>query len=278
MLLKDIVSWLWADTFRQKDKEMQEHPVPYNKAVFTRRNIATGILSTIAFLVACGYFIFALIFNGGIDGLISNLKPEPNPNSSAMNAKREAATAAIYQSFDELQSILDYDYYETATHDHCSRGSSSWKRSDGYAYRCSLRITKFYGFNGDFRQEMINFEQKIRGAGWEGPSYEPDPMRKMLEEYYDHYTTYQVGDLVVSNLPSSSCDYGKNGFSLQLDFAEKETIVFSEFDFMQRVSGHSYDEIYDEKNFQDSSLVIRKITDTDRFVLVISIQKTYFQN
>jgi hypothetical protein len=150
---------------------MKEHSAPpqevrkHNAA----GNIVKGVISTIVFIIACGYFTLALIFNGGLGGLISNLKPAPNPNSWTMNAKRETATEEINQSFDELQNIFGYNYYETAKHDYCSRGESSWKRSDGYAYRCSLRITKFYGFNGDFRQQVIDFEQKISSISWKTP-------------------------------------------------------------------------------------------------------------
>ena len=258
---------------------MKEHAALPKEVVFTRRNnavrnIIIAIISTIAFIVACGYLSLVITFEGGIDGFISNLKPAPNPNSSAMNAKREAVTAEINQSFDELQNILQYNYYEMATHDYCSRGDNNYKRSDGYAYRCSLRITKFYGFNGDFRQQMIDFEQKIISIGWNPPSYGPDnPCEKMLEEYYDPYP----GKLV-SDLPSRDCSYEKDGLSLESELAEKETRSFILQNAVQKVSGGSYDEIYDEKNFQDSSLVTKMITDIDRFVLIISIQKNYFQN
>lgn len=253
---------------------MREHPVPSKEVAFIRRDKIIGVISIIVFIAACGYFILTLIFNGGINGLISNLKPAPNPNSSAMNAKREAVTAEINQSFEELQNILHYAYYETATHDYCSRGDNNYKRSDGYAYRCSLRITIFFGFNGDFRQQMIDFEQKIISIGWVPPSYGPDnPCEKMLEEHYDPYP----GKLV-SDLPGFDCSYEKDGLSLEPEFAEKETRSFILQNAVQKVSGGSYDEIYDEKNFQDSSLVTKMITDTDRFVLIISIQKNYFQN
>jgi hypothetical protein len=262
---------------------MREYPTPPKEVVpevghSARENNVIRVISTIGFtigfIVTCGYFILALIFNGGINGLISNLKPEPNPNSSAINAKREVVTEEINQSFDELQNILHYNYYETATHDYCSRGDNNYKRSDGYAYRCSLRITKFYGFNGDFRQQMFNFEQKIISIGWNPPSYRPDnPCEKMLEEYYAPYP----GKLV-SDLPGRHCSYEKGSLSLELEFAEKETRSFILQNAVQKVSGRSYDGIYDEKNFQDSSLVTKMITDTDRFVLIISIQKKYFQN
>ncbi len=255
---------------------MQPPPDSPKKTAFTGKNIVIGVIATIAFVVAAGYFMGALIFNGGINGLISNLKPEPNLNSSAMNAKREAATVEINQAFDELQNTLDYNYYETATHDYCSRGSNGYISSDGYAYRCSLRITKFYGFNGDFRQQMIDFEQKMIANGWESSIHRSDyPMEEMLEEHYDQYTTYQSGDLDVNRLPTYGVKYEKDGLSLEIDFAEKET---DSFNFDQKVRGHSYHEIYDEKNFQDSSLVTKEITDTDRFVLLVSIQKKYFQN
>ena len=261
---------VFAQTGFRKDQKIKQLP-----ALNVARKIAVGILSTIVFIVAGGYFILTLIVNGGIDGLISNLKPAPNPNSSAMNAKREAATEEINQSFEELQKILHFNFYETATHDYCSKGSSSWKRSDGYAYRCSLRITKFYGFNGDFHQQVIDFEQKISSIGWKPLySYDPDnPCEKMLEEYYDLYP----GKLV-TDLPGFDCRYQKDGLLLELEFAEKDTRSFILQNTVQKVSGHSYDGIYDEKNFQDSSLIIKKITATDRFVLIISIQKDYFQN
>jgi hypothetical protein len=258
---------------------MKEHPALPKEVVFTRRYNAVGkiimaIISTIAFIVACGYLSLAITFEGGIDGFISNRKPAPNPNSSAMNAKREAVTAEINQAFDELQNSLHYNYYETATHDYCSRGNSSWKRSDGYAYLCSLRITKFYGFNGDFRQQIIDFEQKIISLGWTRPFYKSDnPCEKMLEEYYDPYP-----EKLVSDLPSFDCRYEKDDLSLEPEFAEKETRDFTLQNAIQEVSGGTYEEIYDEKNFQDSGSIIKKITAADRFVLIISIQKNYFQN
>jgi len=229
--------------------------------------------------VACGLLALMLFFNGGVVGLLSNLSPVPDPDSPGMQASRESVAAEIQKSFAQLQDSLRYNQYETATHDYCSAGSNDWKRSDGYAYRCSLRITKFYGFNGDFRQQMIDFEQKISDLGWKPPGYRPERcMEEMLKEYYDHYTTYQSGELLVSNLPSSICRYEKDGFSLELDFAEKETRSFSEFDFLQKVSGHSLSEFYDQKSFQDSALVIQKITASDGFALLIAIQKNYFQN
>jgi len=258
---------------------MQEHPTLPKEAVSKRRNnaarnIVMAIISTIAFLVACGYLSLVITFEGGIDGFISNRIPAPDPNSPSMNAKRETVTAEIAQSFDEIQNTLHYNYYETATHDYCSKGNSSWKRSDGYAYLCSIRITKFYGFNGDFRQQIIDFEQKIISIGWKPPSYRPDnPCEKMLEEYYDPYP-----EKLVSDLPSFDCRYEKDSLSLEPEFAEKATRSFILQDAIQKVSGGSYDEIYDERNFQESSLVTKIITNTDRFVLIISIQKDYFQN
>jgi hypothetical protein len=185
---------------------------------------------------------------------------------------REAATVEVNKSFNELQNILHYNYYETATNDVCFKGQNNWKVWDGYAYRCSLRITKFYGFNGDFRQQMVDFEKKNLSAGWK-PYSEPDnPCEKMLKVYYDPYP-----EKLVSNLPNFDCRYEKDGLLLEPGFAEKETRDFSRLDYNQRVSGSTLDVIYFEENFQDSSLVIKKITNTDRYVLVISIQIDYFQ-
>ncbi len=259
---------------------MREQTKPSEGARFTPKDIVVGIISTIATLLACGYLVVVLIFNGGVNGLIHNLKRPPDLISPAIITKKDAVAIEIDQSFEELENVLGYKEYATATHDFCSRGSNGYKRSDGYGYRCSLRTTKLYGFNGDFRQEMIDFEQKIIGAGWEFPEHETtSQMQEMLAEYYDNYSVRHSGDIDVSNLPTPA--YYKKGdgyISMEIEFAGKNTRSFFSFDYTQKVSGHSLHKFFSEENFQDASIVITEITNIDQFVLAISIQEDYFQN
>jgi hypothetical protein len=263
------------DKFIPKDKydeawnEFFKNTPPKKSGLHAKKlsNFFLGLISTIAFIFFFPYVMGGIIFS-------DNLMPAPNPNSWIMNARREAATEKVNQSFDELQNILHYNYYETAMNDICSKGSSGWKRSDDYFYRCSLRITKFYGFNGDFRQQMIDFERNNLSAGWKPYSKLGNPCEKMLKVYYDPYP-----EKLVSDLPNSDCRYEKDGLLLEPEFAEKETRDFTLQNAVQRVSGDTLlGNFYFEENFQDSSLVTKIITNTDRFVLIISIQVNYFQN
>jgi hypothetical protein len=290
---KDKYDEAWNEFFKNS---------PPKKVAFTRKNnvigyifrkisgnvlvsIFLGFILTIVFIFVCvyvtGYVILGSIFSGGITGFINNLKPEPNPNSWAMNAKREAATEEVNQYFDELQNILHYNYYNTATTDDCSKGHSSWKTGASLAYVCSLGIVKFYGFDGDFRQQMIDFEKKISSIGWK-PPYSPfNPMEKMLVEYYDHPETNYSGDPVVSNLPISDLYYeyekDKKGFLyLEVGFVEKESRDISRLDDMQGIGFRDSDSFYEKTNFIDSRTVFNKITNINRFVLVIRIIKSYY--
>jgi len=256
------------------------------KRSFTRRNnilrnIFIGVISAIILITASGYCYFSVMFSGGINGytnnLINNLKPELNPNSPVINAKREAATEEVNQSFDELQNILHYNYYETATGDFCFEGrDSSWKTS-GSAGGCSLEITKFYGFDGDFRQQMIDFEKKIRSIGWTLAPYNPDDsMEKMLEHYYDPPTgTYYSRYHDVSELPTPG-PYVKGSLTLHLDYVEEKSRDISDLDWMQGYGHVPSNSIYAKTNFVDSRTVFNKITKINRFVLVIQIGITHY--
>lgn len=244
--------------------------------------IAVFIVIAIPFL---GYLLLVISFSGGISGVISDLKSAPNPESSNLVSKRNAARNSINSSFTELDSKIGFTSYAVATHDRCYEGQNNWKVHDGYAHRCTYRVTKFYGFNGDFRQKIINFEQQIMNSGWK-PAYSSGfPIKEIMEQYYDKYygpdkTTprnFPEGYLV-SSLPTPTSGYLKDKNVLEVEYAEKATEDLFQIEYAQNVSRDTLIETYDKKDFQDINLIFQKITQEDKFILVISIQEDYFEN
>lgn len=227
-----------------------------------------------------GYLLLVISFSGGIDGVISDLKPAPNPESSSIVAKRNVAKDSISNSFIELERQIGFSSYATSTHDRCYKGQNNWKVKDGYAHRCDYRLTKYYSFNGDFRQEMLGFDQKLLSLGWSPNGL---TMSKMFVNYYDVYygqdksrpRNFPEGYLV-SSLPTPG--YSKDSQRMELEFAERDTKDLFGIEYTQEVSGDTSFETYENKNFQDIKTLFQKIIKDNKFVIVISLQQNYFQN
>ena len=245
------------------------------------RIIAIVIFSLIG-IISLGFLILWIIFSGGISGIISELKPAPNPNGASMVKRRQEAINEINASFDQIENFTDFTYYATSTHDVCFKGYHDWMRSDPYAYKCSYRITKYYGFDGDFRSQMLNFEQNLYKAGWKLPSHD---MKRMIEHYYDAYygtvsysEKYGTRVYGISRLPAPRGYENKDYLTLDVGLADVNISNPVLLGFCQRVSNSSYDKIFNQENFQDIDKLVSEITKDHEFIISISIQKTYFKN
>lgn len=224
-----------------------------------------------------GYLLLVISLSGGIDGVVNDLKPAPNPESSNVATKRSYVKQSIETSFTELDNKIGHRNYATSFHDRCYQGQNNWKVKDGYAHRCDYRLTKYYGFNGDFRQEMLVLDQKLVSASW-SPVNNSRTMQKILVNYFDarKQTCNFPEGCLVSNLPEPV--YKKNDKRMELEFAEKDTKDLFGIKYTQEVSGDTLFGVYENKEFQDVNAIFQKITKDNKYILVISIQENYFQN
>lgn len=258
-----------------------EHSPPVGRKTKWKKVVVIVALILITIPLA-GLTLIWIAFSGGID---REAKPAPDPNSSNIIAKRDAAKTSINQAFEALDASIGFTNYATSTHDRCYEGQNNWKVHDGYSHRCGYRVTRFYGFNGDFRQQMIDFEQKIDSIGWEHPDDGALTLRRIMEDYYDVYygpdkaeTRGFPGEYLVSNLPTPTIGYEKGAGVLEIEYAEKATKDLFQLEYAQALSRDTLAETYENKDFQDINAVFQEITNDNDFVLVIAIQKDYFQN
>jgi hypothetical protein len=56
--------------------------------------------------------------------------------------------------------------------DQCYEGQRNWKVDTGYNYRCSLLVGVLVGLDGDFRAQMLDFDESLRELGWESDNEE----------------------------------------------------------------------------------------------------------
>jgi hypothetical protein len=240
--------------------------------------------SLLIIIVIFGIILLEIVLNGGVGGLMRNLKPNVNPNNPKVVKERNNTINEINSSFSDINKLGYFKEYATSTHDRCHRGESTWKRIEVYSNHCAYKITKYYGFNTDFKQTMLNFEKSLYKLGWKRPDYADDnPMEYLMGLYDSNYGSkllYGDGLYDISNLPSSVATYSKNDQSLKIEFAEKSTKDFSDIDYAQReTSGIAVSRTtFEHKDFPSLPDLLNKITNDSRYVIVVAISKGYFEN
>lgn len=243
-----------------------------------------------------------LLFSGGVGNIIRNLKPAPDVERRTITRKRLRATEEAEAALAVLDAGTQFTSYATSTDDRCYKGENDWKIKEGYAHRCTVRMTRFYGMNGDFRAHMLGLEDLLASGGWQLPrstSAEllPATFREMFAKYYDAYCSgdriavFGSGRIVrptceVSKLPRSGSDgYKKGNLVLWIECAERGETNLHMMDVVQRVPiGAVFKEhdrrfnLYQKTNLQDVEAQVREITASHRYVLSVTVQKTYFEN
>lgn len=250
------------------------------------KKVLVGLAVIIIVCPALGFIWFMLTLYGGLQGTLQYLKPQPNQFDKNISDKRVIVISTINNYFNKIETAQDLTSYAISTHDECYKGHHNWKINDLYAYRCTYRITKFYGFNDDFRQKMIGFENDLINQGWIAPSYEksPYPIKTLMEESIayekQHKGIYHYnGTHLVTGLPKEPYGgYDKNGYLLQINFAERDTKDLFKLGFNQNVALSSFNTFFEEKNFQNIEELFIKITKDKKYILEVSIQRDYYSD
>jgi hypothetical protein len=261
--------------------------------------IAIVTLAAVATLTLSGC---TLLFSGGAGNIVRNLKPAPDAEGRTITRKRLRATEEVEAALAVVDAGTGFTSYATSTDDRCYKGENDWKITEGYAHRCTVRMTRFYGMSGDFRAHMLGLEDLLASGGWQLPrstfaELPPGTFREMFARYYDVYCSgnriavFGSGPVVrptceVSKLPRSGSDgYKKRSLVLWIECAERGESDLYMMDFAQKVPigalAKEHDpkfNLYAKTNLQDVEALVRGITASHRYVLSVAVEETYFEN
>lgn len=232
-----------------------------------------------------GYLLLVFSFSGGIDGVISDLKSAPDPKSSSVTEKRNSAKKDIGTEFEQLEKSFIPSKTADSVYDNCYEGQNNWKVKDGYAHKCDYRITRYYGFNGDFRQKMLDLEQELFKLNWKNSNGNSNQLSFYIKNYYDKYygdKDPQVsanfgGNYLVSSMPTVINGYTKNNVVMDIAYGERDS---RDIYLLESASGFSKRgfPFFEDKNFIDIKSAFIEITKNNKYVVAISLEKNYFQN
>lgn len=241
-------------------------------------------------LLIFGYIVVS--WNGGVANTIRRLTPRPNVEQASIKAEREKLDAGISARLDAIAAANGFKVYGSAEDDRCYDGENNWKRTDGYAHRCSLRLTRLFGFDSDFRQTMLDFENSLLNSGWTAGT---SNMNTMMVEYYDrrkaplHHVpspgSYKMPGLTLAiewdegaGTPRQQPDDNQPVREAFHAFWDKDSRIRRyRLDSNQRIRAGSQD-FYERSDTMDTPQAFNNATRSVRYVLSVSIYGHYFEN
>lgn len=222
-------------------------------------------------------------FSGGIDGIISDLKSAPDPKSRSVTERRKIVKADIKSEFDQLGVSFLHAQTADSVYDNCYKGQNNYKVKEGYAHKCDYRVTRYYGFNGDFREKMLTLEQDLFNLDWKTTG-DKNQLSYYIFNYYDEYSDNdsQIGAssesaYPVSSLPEVYDGYSKNGIGIDIAYGEKDSKDIYWLESAQGWSRHGLP-FFEDKDFIDVKAAFTEISKNNKYVIAISLEKNYFQN
>ena len=216
----------------------------------------------------------------GCGGLLGSDDPGPPPDatSEAVAAARVDAVAVADRALDEVVEKLGGTVVGRASDDACYQGQNNWKVDDGYGHRCTVRRAVIVSFDGDFRQRIAAFDERLFDAGWRcysDPCHET--LTSLLREYWDSRAA-QYGDATfpISSLPTPS-SYDRDGLELQFNYAGADPSGRSSLqDWHRRRRGGVF-ESYERSRPLDVAAVLAR-GESFAYLVALAVERDYFES
>jgi hypothetical protein len=263
------------------------NPIPTKKHQTKRPVALFGAIILAIIFIGILFTIFALwTDNYGSVGLAfrSIFTSQPNPLSGNIISDRKNTTNRIDLIFSGIQKQDNsLHYYATGTQDLCYAGSTDPLGPDKFLYKCSLDITNFYGFTGNFTSAMNDLANVLKLGGWGITVSYYDQSLQDAQTYYQYSSnpSWLVSSNPATYVDGSMGPYDKGNLLINLDY---EGSIHALHDTGE-LSTLSLDESMDisETTFYTKSNYVNlgKLTNDviakgDQYVLAMSIQTSYF--
>lgn len=166
-----------------------------------------------------------------------------------------------------------FRYISSGYNDDCKKGQHNFEVKDPYAYICSRKLTRYYGFNGDFKQTMQALGGQLKSAGW--AEYYSSSIEATLDSYYDTYYQGPGTEYTVKNLPAAV--YTKEDYRMEFDWAEQGDTVQNDDLFANNLNDYDIGPAYNVNKNAPVASVAANILHNYRYAMSVSITKTYYE-
>ncbi|HEX8762879.1 MAG TPA: hypothetical protein VF733_03935 [Candidatus Saccharimonadales bacterium] len=203
-----------------------------------------------------------------------------DPRNSLVTDKRSQTLGQIKQDFAVIENTSLFSKGGEAVLDRCTKGFSELRASADYKVTCSLIITHYYGFNGDFRSTMLTLGDGLAAQHWKPYYNKTNTLAGMIENYYDrYYATRHTTDIgerfngkyLISDLPGTTYIQENSKTTLKVKYGEKEV---KDFDWL-KVSVGNKGVYYKNDVAPDAEQIHKTLTSQYAYVLVATVERAY---
>jgi hypothetical protein len=255
-----------------------EKTAPPDRRSRMKRKLAVA-LGTVVFIVLAIVVGAMFLYSR----MLYSRPSKPLPTGPVITEARWKANRDIARLFQDVEAHCAkaaFTYYDTGTLDYCYVGDHNWKVNAPYNNRCRYLVTKYYGFNGDFRVEMTALDTALVELGW---ARYGGGLRSLLTGYYDPWygpDKPKPGNFrdqyLVSNMPG--VQYTRGSFKLFIRYEEHDPLGKSSSLPFEAIAGMG-DLSHQEARIVDTRALFPTILEENRYVLVIGIMADdYFVN
>ena len=243
--------------------------------------ITAAIIIATAPLLALAFVYVGL--HGGIRGTILSLKPRPNLERADIKETRTKLRAEIESAFVHIMAHSEFIAYETSSQDICHDGTHNTLRVDQFAHRCTLRLTRFYGFDDSFRDKMIEFEHRVLSEGWNVGRW-GGSMENLMTNYYDVRHLRNNPSMAVDFVLRPHGYYSDSGqLTMRIEWAERASqrngVGVNSLNVVQTGFTTSFPPpFFRQLKLHEGHEVLAKVTRDHKYVLAVAIYGHYFQD
>jgi len=238
-------------------------------------NLKLLLLAPFVLLVMVGVYVY-------IDISLMKSTPAFTRESEIVKA-RNAAKREVPKYFKQIEEVGAFQPGDTSSADKCFSGQNNSKVFQGYAWRCGYVMTKLYGFNGDFKESMLELHNVLaRKVNYADDNSIPD----RIKNYYDmrHWKVAPAGrsgdDHTVSDMPDMHL-YTRDGQYFLLNAFEQKTkyYQYDSYDHQQGAVGYSsgLENVYIEREQYDTERAVKKMLDKHDYVIQAYIYDIYWE-
>lgn len=216
----------------------------------------------------------------GCGGLLGSDDPGPPPDatSATVAGARAEAAAGADRGLDDLVEKLGGVVVGRASDDACYRGQNNWKVHDGYDHRCTIRRGVVVGFDGDFRQRIAAFDERLFDAGWLCYAKPCDEtLTSLLREYWSFRAAEYGGEsFPISSLPSL-VPYERQGLFLEIDYVGADPTGRGSLERFHRRQRGGVFASYERSRPLDVPAVLAR-AESFAYLVALAVERDYFES
>lgn len=243
----------------------------------SKRTKKSLLIICVTFLLLAVVVAIISHITGGISNIRKNLTSLPDPEGSTITTARLSAEKGIKKELADISSRTGLSPLATDTLDECYKGKNISASEGGFAHMCTYRMTQYFGYNGDFAMQTLQYFKSLDTLGWDtAKAAYSSSIMKTYNAYRDQPTGTESAMLLNGDQTAN-----KNDLSMTItyqDISNASALASSATDHQDVLDNATATIEFKQKDASTLIKVIQAASDKFKYFLSISIQKDYFQN